>query len=377
MRRDARSSMLLAGAAIVAFAAAGLLRRAPHGGEAPTGMHESSPAAAFVTVVLGGFRGLIADALWLRASHLQDEGRYFELATLSGWIAELDPHNAEAWTFNAWNMAYNVSAMMTDPEDRWRWVANGIDLLRDRAPRTGPAQAAVLAELAWLYQNKIGDVIDPAHAHYKRQIAREGAALFPGGRATPELMTAAWRERAAARLGLDARRVETLAEACGPLDWRVAETYAVYWAALAAAVARDPLVALRAERIVYQSMALSVYKGQWDEDAPEQTRPSHRPRLDLFPFAQAAFARTIERHPADAGVREAHRGFLAGVVFLADAFGDPAVARAAFDELARRYPSPLTEAGLERYLASEEARAATHPLVQVSILKLTQGWNRP
>ncbi len=35
-----------------------------------------TPLVTFATVVLGGFRGIIADILWLRATYLQDEGRF-------------------------------------------------------------------------------------------------------------------------------------------------------------------------------------------------------------------------------------------------------------------------------------------------------------
>ena len=36
------------------------------------------PMVAFTTVALGGFRGLLADLLWLRAGALQEDGKYFE-----------------------------------------------------------------------------------------------------------------------------------------------------------------------------------------------------------------------------------------------------------------------------------------------------------
>ena len=36
------------------------------------------PMVAFTTVALGGFRGILADLLWLRAGALQEDGKYFE-----------------------------------------------------------------------------------------------------------------------------------------------------------------------------------------------------------------------------------------------------------------------------------------------------------
>ena len=50
------------------------------------------PALAFTTVVLGGFRGLIANILWVRAMQMQEDGKFFEMAQLGDWITKLQPH---------------------------------------------------------------------------------------------------------------------------------------------------------------------------------------------------------------------------------------------------------------------------------------------
>ena len=106
------------------------LRATAHLTQAPP-TQNMPPAVAFTTVALGGFRGILADVLWMRAGSLQDEGRYFELVQLSDWIAKLQPRSPAIWAYHAWNMAYNVSALMADPAERWRWVHNGIGLPRD------------------------------------------------------------------------------------------------------------------------------------------------------------------------------------------------------------------------------------------------------
>ena len=116
------------------------------------------PAVTFVTVTLGGFRGMIADLLWLRASRLQEERRYVELVQLSGRITKLEPHMPEVWSFHAWNMAYNISVMMARPEDRWRWVLNGIELLRDEGVPLNPRSAMIHRELGWIFQHKLGKI---------------------------------------------------------------------------------------------------------------------------------------------------------------------------------------------------------------------------
>src|SRR3954469_21582274 len=114
----------------------GLLRVAELGTHAP-------PVLAFTTVALGGFRGLIANALWIRANDLQEEGKYFEMVQLADWITKLEPTFTQVWLVQSWNMAYNISVKFTDPADRWRWVQRGIELLRDNGLRYSPNEALV------------------------------------------------------------------------------------------------------------------------------------------------------------------------------------------------------------------------------------------
>jgi hypothetical protein len=42
-------------------------------------LENAPPVLAFTTVALGGFRGLISNLLWMRASQLQEDDKYFEL----------------------------------------------------------------------------------------------------------------------------------------------------------------------------------------------------------------------------------------------------------------------------------------------------------
>src|SRR5437762_1057316 len=71
-----------------------------------TPLENAPPALAFTSVALGGFRGLIANALWIRASELQDDEKYFEMVQLADWITKLEPHFVQVWINQSWNMAY-------------------------------------------------------------------------------------------------------------------------------------------------------------------------------------------------------------------------------------------------------------------------------
>lgn len=130
------------------------------------------PLVAFTTVALGGFRGIIADLLWFRAMALQDEGKYFEMVQLASWIMKLQPKSTATAAYLGWNMAYNISVTYSMPEDRWRWVNKGIELYHE-ALQYNPNDPVLYKELGWIYQHKLGNILDDAQRYYKWQMARE------------------------------------------------------------------------------------------------------------------------------------------------------------------------------------------------------------
>ena len=138
------------------------------------------PELAFTTVALGAFRGLIVDILWMRADKLKEEGQFFDARQLAEWITKLQPRFSAVWEFHAWNMAYNISVAIpaTQPEQRWRWVKNGYELLRDEGIPLNPKSIPLYRELARILQHKLGGVSDDAQEYYKLQFANEIGPLL-------------------------------------------------------------------------------------------------------------------------------------------------------------------------------------------------------
>lgn len=241
------------------------------GGAAAVESGGAMPAdVAFTMIALGGFRGLAADWLWSRASDLQDEGNYFELAQLSEWIARLQPHSPGIRAYHAWNLAYNLSAMAEGPEAKWRWVREGVRLLEEEGMRECPGSAVLHRELAWLFLHKIGGGDDEAGGYYRERWAEEAARR---GGACPFPDEAAWREVCGRFPGLE------------PGDARSA---AIYWAwtGLPFAKKRGEDVALRRE--IYQSLFLLVAEGRRELAGPA-----------------AAFVRdAAARHPENPALRQ-------------------------------------------------------------------------
>ena len=134
------------------------------------------PSLAFATIATGAFRGLLVDFLWIRADRLKEEGQFYDAKQLAEWITILQPRFATVWQFQAWNMAYNISVAIpeTQPDQRWRWVKNGYELLRDDAiDKYKLRDIGLYLELARIFQHKIGGISDEDHKYYKVQLAMQ------------------------------------------------------------------------------------------------------------------------------------------------------------------------------------------------------------
>jgi hypothetical protein len=136
-------------------------------------LQNAPPSLAFATVAMGAFRGLVVDVLWMRADKLKEQGQYFDARQLAEWITVLQPRFAEVWAFQAWNMAYNISVAIPaeQPDQRWQWVKNGYELLRDKGIPLNPKSIGLYRELGRIFQHKIGSNSDDDHKYYKLQLA--------------------------------------------------------------------------------------------------------------------------------------------------------------------------------------------------------------
>lgn len=144
-----------------------------------TGEIKNAPAfITFTTVALGSFRGVLADILWLRQMALKDQGSYFEMVQLASWITKLQPQFAGSAVYLGWEMAYNLSVTCSNFEDRWRWIQEGIKLLRDEAMIYNPEDVDIYVDLAKLYFLKFGNVFDDAHLFYKNKLFMETSRVI-------------------------------------------------------------------------------------------------------------------------------------------------------------------------------------------------------
>ena len=133
---------------------------------------DESPEVA-LGIAMGAFRGLFVNYLWLRATKLKEEGKFYEAIELSEAITRLQPRFPRVWSFHAWNMAYNISVATNTTSERWLWVNAGVELLRDEAIPRNPSDVLLHKELAWIFLHKIQGYTDDANRYYKKELARE------------------------------------------------------------------------------------------------------------------------------------------------------------------------------------------------------------
>jgi hypothetical protein len=288
-----------------------------------TPLKNAPPVLAVTTQVLGAFRGLIANALWLRAMELQENDRFFEMVQLSDWITKLQPHVSMVWAVVAWNMSYNISIKFSDPPDRWRWVQWGIELLRDEALKYNPHEVMLYRELAWHFQHKLGANLDDAHWYFKNAWAAQMQAVLGSGHPNFDELIHPKTDEAKARAKtlrekykLDPAKMKAVDQRYGPLEWRLPEAHAIYWAALGKEMARTKQDLIMLRRVLYQSMQLAFQRGRLIENKYDR-RFDFGPNLDIIPQTNAAYEEAIaEDEQMREHIGRAHKNFLLDAVYF-------------------------------------------------------------
>jgi hypothetical protein len=105
--------------------------------------------------LLGGFRGIVADYLWNRAEDYKKEHDWDRLAQTVEMITKLQPHFLAIWTYQSWNLAYNVAVEWDAPEDKYQWIKKGIQFVQQGVAKNQRSPDLVW-DTAWYYYHKLG-----------------------------------------------------------------------------------------------------------------------------------------------------------------------------------------------------------------------------
>ena len=154
---------------------------------------------------------------------------------------------------------------------------------------TIPNEMLIYRELAWFFQHKMGQNLDDANMYYKQQWANEMAVVFgkqqaqsrrtdPSANRRPEQRAQLLREK----YKMDPEIMKEVDDTYGPLEWRLPEAHAIYWAAMGLKAASEKSVEDQA--------------GRSDHPAPGDLS------IDAIEFsARAAGDQSLRRRPSSSG----------------------------------------------------------------------------
>lgn len=149
--------------------------------------------------VLGGFRGIVTDFMWLDAHNDWEKRQWFRMKPKLDTVVLLQPHFLDYWDIGAWHMAWNISydasVNTAEPREAFRlkeqryWIDEGEKFLRE-AIANNPDSWLLYFKLGWLLDQKKQDFkqaavyfrkaseFPDAPSYVRRQI---GHALTKGG----------------------------------------------------------------------------------------------------------------------------------------------------------------------------------------------------
>lgn len=146
-------------AAVLCFAAAQWLASGPLTGMraavvANGDVFGALPPGEFAgTLMLGGFRGLACDLMWMRAQNARQAGRTYESVAMAQAIVRVQPRFEQIWEFLTYDMIYNVAAETEDPEGKWAWFLAGIEVNVQGIVRN-PHSDRLIRHCAWMFHHK-------------------------------------------------------------------------------------------------------------------------------------------------------------------------------------------------------------------------------
>jgi hypothetical protein len=126
---------------------------------------EIDPTSETIKLATLGMRGVAVQLLWNSAQEYQKTENWTSLSAVLKQIIRLQPNFFSVWDFQAHNLSYNISVEFDDYRDRFFWVMEGINFLKDGV-NFNQTDPRFLARLGWFYSNKIGR--SDEHVQYRR-----------------------------------------------------------------------------------------------------------------------------------------------------------------------------------------------------------------
>lgn len=136
--------------------------------------------------VLGGFRGVVTDFVWLAAHNDWEKREWFRMKPKLDTVVLLQPHFLDYWDIGAWHMAWNISYDVSvnpqEPREAFRlreqrhWIDEGEKFLKT-AIASNPDSWLLYFKLGWLLDQKKQDYIQAAE-YFKKAAEFPDAPLY-------------------------------------------------------------------------------------------------------------------------------------------------------------------------------------------------------
>jgi hypothetical protein len=153
----------------------------------PTGdVYEALQPGEFAgTLLLGGFRGLASDLLWMRGLSAKDQGRFYESLALFETIVRIQPRFEQIWEYISWDIPYNIGREFEDEDSKWSWFLAGARF-NVRGVQRNPQSERLLRHLAWLFHHKGDDyhrrIESASWAAFLNPVLEQVNAMLPSAR---------------------------------------------------------------------------------------------------------------------------------------------------------------------------------------------------
>jgi hypothetical protein len=130
------------------------------------------PSETIPMILLGSFRGVLVDFLWIRGIARLEEKKFYELLAINNLIAKLQPQFPSVWIFQAWNMSYNIAYEWESPENKWKWIKAGLEFAEKGALKN-PTSGDLLFEIGYIYLHRFDSVSFEHTDFYRKQLMEE------------------------------------------------------------------------------------------------------------------------------------------------------------------------------------------------------------
>lgn len=130
------------------------------------------PTESIPIILLGSFRGIMVDFLWIKGIARHEEKKYYDLLAINNLIAKLQPRFPAVWIFQSWNMAYNIAHEWNTPESKWKWIKAGLEFA-ERGAVKNPASGDLFFEIGFIYFHKFSAKAIKYSGYYRKRLKEE------------------------------------------------------------------------------------------------------------------------------------------------------------------------------------------------------------